>query len=41
LPSFDVEGERKRELLLRADAAARSQDPRIIRVEASLHEELR
>jgi len=41
LPSLDVQGERKRELLLRADAAARAADPRIIRVEASLHEELR
>jgi TldD protein len=41
LPSLDVEGEQKRALLLRADAAARAIDPRVIRVEASLHEELR
>jgi TldD protein len=40
-PSLDVEGEIKRALLLRADAAARAADPRVIRVEASLHEELR
>jgi TldD protein len=39
--SLDVAGEAKRELLLRADRAARAVDPRIIRVEASLHEELR
>jgi TldD protein len=39
--SIDVQGEQKRELLLRADAAARAADPRIIRVEASLNEELR
>src|SRR6187549_892870 len=41
LPSLDVAGERKRELLLRADRAARAADARIIRVEASLNEELR
>jgi TldD protein len=41
LASLDVEGETKRALLLRADAAARAADPRIIRVEASLNEELR
>jgi TldD protein len=41
LPSLDVRGEQKRALLLRADAAARALDPRIIRVEASLHEEVR
>ncbi len=41
LASLDVEGEAKRALLLRADAAARAADPRIIRVEASLNEELR
>ena len=34
-------GEAKRELLQRADRAARAADPRVIRVEASLHEELR
>lgn len=39
--SLDVEGERKRDLLLRADRAARAEDPRVLRVEASLHEELR
>ncbi len=39
--SLDVSGEQKRELLLRADRAARAADPRVIRVEASLHEELR
>ncbi len=39
--SLDVAGEQKRELLLRADRAARAADPRVIRVEASLHEELR
>jgi TldD protein len=41
LASLDVEGEAKRALLLRADAAARAADARIIRVEASLNEELR
>jgi TldD protein len=39
--SLDVTGETKRELLLRADHAARAKDTRITRVEASLHEELR
>jgi len=39
--SLDVTGETKRELLLRADRAARQADSRIARVEASLHEELR
>jgi TldD protein len=41
LPSFEAEGESKRALLLRADAAARAADPRVIRVEASFNEELR
>jgi TldD protein len=41
VPSLDVQGEQKRELLLRADAAARAEDARVIRVEASLNEELR
>ncbi len=41
IPSLDVEGEQKRDLLLRADAAARAADPSIIRVEASFNEELR
>jgi TldD protein len=41
ISSFDVEGETKRELLRRADAAARSADPRIERVEASIAEQLR
>ncbi|MDH5670833.1 MAG: metallopeptidase TldD-related protein [Myxococcales bacterium] len=40
-PSLDVDGERKRALLLRADAAARKADPRVVRVEASLAEQLR
>jgi len=39
--SLDLTGEAKRELLQRADRAARTADPRVIRVEASLHEELR
>ncbi|MDH5491542.1 MAG: metallopeptidase TldD-related protein [Myxococcales bacterium] len=39
--SLDVPGEAKRELLERADRAARAADPRIVRVEASLSEELR
>lgn len=40
-PSFDALGEAKRALLLRADAAAHAADSRILRVEASLNEELR
>jgi len=40
-PSLEASGEHKRELLMRADAAARAADPRIVRVEASLSEELR
>ena len=39
--SFDVEGAAKRELLRRADLAARALDPRITRVEASLAEQIR
>jgi TldD protein len=39
--SLDLTGEEKRELLQRADSAARAADPRVVRVEASLHEELR
>jgi TldD protein len=39
--SFDVDGAAKRELLRRADVAARALDPRITRVEASLAEEIR
>jgi TldD protein len=39
--SFGVAGEEKRELLLRADRAARAADPRVVRVEASLNEHLR
>jgi TldD protein len=39
--SLDVSGEQKRDLLLRADRAARAADPRVLRVEASLNEELR
>ncbi len=39
--SLDLAGEDKRDLLARADAAARSADPRVARVEASLAEQLR
>jgi TldD protein len=39
--SLDVAGETKRDLLRRADQAARQADPRITRVEASLAEEYR
>lgn len=39
--SLDLTGEAKRDLLQRADRAARAADSRVIRVEASLHEELR
>ncbi len=39
--TLDVAGEQKRELLRRADVAARAADPRIKRVEASLAEEYR
>lgn len=41
LVSLDVAGEAKRELLRRADEAARATDPRVSRVEASLSEHLR
>ena len=41
VPSIETSGEFKRELLVRADNAARAADPRIVRVEASLSEELR
>lgn len=41
LPSLDVDGAEKRALLERADRAARAADPRIIRVDASLSEEIR
>ncbi|AKF10265.1 TldD/PmbA family protein [Sandaracinus amylolyticus] len=41
LYSLDVAGETKRELLRRADEAARAADPRVSRVEASLSESLR
>ena len=41
LVSLDVAGEAKRELLRRADEAARAADPRVSRVEASLSEHLR
>lgn len=41
VPSLDVQGESKRDLLLRADTAARAADSRVIRVEVSLNEELR
>lgn len=39
--SLDVAGEKKRDLLRRADEAARAADPRIKRVEASLAEQIR
>jgi len=39
--SLDVEGAEKRDLLARADRAAREIDPRIVRVDAGLHEEMR
>ncbi len=39
--SLDVAGEDKRELLRRADVAARAADPRVTRVEASLAEQVR
>jgi TldD protein len=41
VPSLDVPGRDKVDLLRRADQAARSADPRIVRVEASLSEEWR
>jgi TldD protein len=39
--SLDLPGEDKRALLARADAAARAEDPRVQRVEASLAEQVR
>ena len=39
--SLDVEGATKRDLLRRADVAARAIDPRVVRVEASLAEQIR
>jgi TldD protein len=39
--SLDIDGAKKRELLLRADRAGRAADSRVIRVEASLSEQLR
>lgn len=39
--SLDLPGEDKRDLLARADAAARAEDPRVTRVEASFAEEIR
>jgi TldD protein len=41
MPTLEASGELKRDLLMRADTAARAADPRIVRVEASLSEELR
>jgi TldD protein len=41
IPSLEVPGRDKVELLRRADQAARAADPRIVRVEASLSEEWR
>jgi TldD protein len=39
--SLDVPGADKRALLERADKAARAADPRVVRVDASFHEEIR
>lgn len=39
--SLDEDGETKKELLNRADAVARAEDPRVVRVDASLSESLR
>ena len=39
--SLDVAGETKRELLARADEVARAKDPRIVRVDCSISEEIR
>jgi TldD protein len=39
--SFEVAGKEKRALLERADKRARAIDPRIVRVDASFHEEIR
>jgi len=39
--SLDLEGEKKRDLLARADVAARAADPRVKRVSASLAEQVR
>jgi TldD protein len=39
--TLEVSGQKKREILARADRAARAYDPRITRVEASLAEDLR
>jgi TldD protein len=39
--SLDVPGAAKRDLLARADAAARAADPRVVRVDASIAEEVR
>lgn len=41
LLSLDVPGEDKRALLERADRTARAADPRVVRVDASFHEEIR
>jgi TldD protein len=40
-PTLDIDGAVKRGLLERADAAARAADPRVIRVDASLAEQVR
>ncbi|MFW5926399.1 MAG: TldD/PmbA family protein [Myxococcota bacterium] len=40
-PTLDVEGAAKRELLERADRTARAADPRVVRVDASLAEQVR
>ncbi|MEM6962092.1 MAG: metallopeptidase TldD-related protein, partial [Myxococcota bacterium] len=39
--SIDIDGPKKRDLLARADHAARTADPRVTRVDASFHEEIR
>jgi len=39
--TLDIPGERKRELLERADLTARAEDARVVRVDASFHEEIR
>jgi TldD protein len=41
MPSLEASGEHKRDLLMRADKAARAADARVKRVEVSLSEELR
>lgn len=40
-PTLDIEGETKKALLAKADAAARAADPRVVKVTASFAEEIR